>query len=513
MSNPCVNSRVWPLVINPNKLEKLQHVDDPRQVPSCAHETAWFTPLAQTAFASDGATIAALPILEPHSSESYGENRLEFTPTWLEFAHKPPPRFCIVEINEPAVILPNGLVVTSSRRYDLGMDWDRYNSSSAECSQAHIADKGVYSFRFRYSYNAKRAAAKMLPLLAVAETRIRAENASILSSGSILFNFVASRATASTFIVARNQHVLATRVRLVVRHPEDAHVLNYWQRPTEINGAFHSGICAELAHGLNGPHGRPPSRRPKLLYLPRTTSSSTSRSAPMITSTGRHFDNEDVLIALTKQLAHQLNFEFSIFTFRTLRDQRRAFAEADIIAGPQGTASSGLVFAKQHVIMVEFILQRYDTVELMNAWLPRAAYIALHPHWYYGANARRPETCGGTCTGWHLTSHDLQTWERIIRCLLSSAQCRARALAVSSTSISWPGNARTTAFPSWPNTSRVMRTCTLLRYALPAKWTNIMHLQVYDEKRTREFRAAYRKQYTEDVRVCGEHNALRQPTA
>lgn len=509
--DPCDKSRVWPLVIDANKLAKMQRVDDPRHLPSCAQDAAWFRPLAQAAFASDEVTVAALPILEPRASGHYGGGLMEFTPTWLEFAHRAPPRFCIVEINEPAIILPNGLVVTSSRRYDLGMDWDLVDTASTDCSRAYVAEKAIYSFRFRYSYNAKRAAAKMLPLLSIAQSRIITENASVLSSGSILFNFVASRGMDAPLIVAGHQYVFAERVRLVMRHPEDSRVPNYWQLPTEINGAFSAGLCQEFAQRLSAPRRLTPGRRLKLLYLPRTTTLSATTSVPKISSTGRHFDNEDILLARTQRLAKKLNFEFSAFTFSTLHDQRRAFSEADIIAGPQGTASSGLVFAKHNVIMVEFILQRYDTVELMNAWTPNGAYIAIHPHWYYGANAKRPSTCGGTCTGWHLTEHDLETWERTISCLLSSEQCRARALAVSTTSVRWPGNARTTAFPSWPNTSQAMRKCTLLRFALPAKIMNIMHLRVHDEKQIHKFRAAYHLQYTSDVHICGEHDALRQP--
>lgn len=506
---PCEDSPVWPFAIDLNKLARMQRMDDPRHIPSCAQETAWFRPLDQMAVASDGVTVAALPILEPRASVSNGDRMMEFIPTWLEFAHRAPPRFCVVEINEPAIILSNGLVVTSSHRYDLGMDWAR-TKLSTDCSLVYDDRDIIFSFRFRYSQNAKRSAAKMLPLLSVAHSRIIAANASILSSGSILFDFFASWATHSKLITSRSQHVLANRVRLVVRHPEDSRVPNYWQRPNEINGAFPAGICMKFAQLHTDLHSRNLNKRLRLLYLPRTTIGSMAKNAATLSHSGRHFDNEDALIDTTRRMAQQLNFDFKLFTFNTLQDQMRAFSEADIIAGPQGTASSGLVFAKPDVIMVEFILQRYDTVELMNAWLPHGAYIAVHPHWYYGANARNPETCGGTCTGWHLTAHDLQTWERTIRCLFSSAQCRSRALAVSTASARWSASARTFAFPSWPHSSRANRTCTLLRYALPARIASVMYLHIRDKAQVRQFRAAYNKQYTIDAHMCGEHDALRQ---
>jgi len=503
----CRTSELWSFVQR-DRLAKHVRVDDPRMIPSCAHEAAWFrSPPQISPLASDQISVAALPILEPRESDS---SETTFMPTWLEFAFGAPPRFCIVEIDEPAIVLPNGLVVTRSRRYDLGMDWETMASTPA-CASARVATSDVYSFRFKYSFNAKRSSAKMLPLLSLAESRILAENASVLSSGSALFDFAVPRVMPSVeFITAKNQPVLARRVRLIVRHPDDANVPHYWQRHTEINGAFPAGVASGFARRLYGAARPASGQRPKLLYLPRTTTSAT----PKLSSTGRHFDNEHLLISLTQRLADELGFDFVLFTFTTIQAQQQAFSEADIVAGPQGTGSSGLVFAKKDIIMLEFILQRYDSVELMNAWHPEGAYVALHPHWYYGSNAKRPSTCGGTCTGWHLTTEDLQAWEWILRCLLSSnPACRARALSASTSAVHWPSIARIPAYPSWPNRSAAARTCTLLRNAVPTTLSKVMHLGASsaDSAQVRAFKMRYSKQYEKDARVCGERSSLRQP--
>lgn len=481
--------------------------------------------------------MAAIPVLEARIVPSLigdGNTTVGFERTWLAGLRRRPARFCVVEINEDAVVLPNGLVVTRTHRFDLGIEWDNREPGTS-CAQAHVNLGTVFSFRFQYGYkyNPKHAAAQMAPLLCMAFDRLMAENASALSSGCDLFDRVARRKLAAArLIVARKQPVLAKRLRLIVRHPDDYGLPANSQgehRLSRTDVAVPAGICARFAPArqvADSDPSRP--RRLKMLYLPRSAAPGSTKK---LSHTGRNFDNEHVLLESARKLAAQLGFGFDTTVFTSLDQQEAAFRDADIIAGPQGSAQSGLVFAKANVIMLEFVVARYDTVAIMNAFHPSGAYLVLHPHWYYGANAKRADTCAGTCTGWHLTAGDLSAFQSVVRCLAGDARCRQNVTSMAASSLHTTGSERRAAFPEQhladlldasahaPNTTRPTNNkppiCNSIIHALPPlSWSTVIGLPPSSKwwnkpGAAHAFRTAYAQQYFKDARVCGNRSDLR----
>tara|TARA_B110000196_G_scaffold234225_1_gene202644 strand:- start:147 stop:674 length:528 start_codon:yes stop_codon:yes gene_type:complete len=137
----------------------------------------------------------------------------------------------------------------------------------------------------------------------------------------------------------------------------------------------------------------------------------------------RSFDNEAELLSMTgavlRSAQNALSLKLEVFDrFHTLRRQAQAFSRARIIAGPEGTAWSGVAFARQGVALVQWCGIR-DDWSLAEYFGLGAAYYQLHPHWHVDPTV---PSCAATghideCP-WHLTPADLGVWDQLLADLL-----------------------------------------------------------------------------------------------
>jgi hypothetical protein len=434
-------------------LDKLTRVDDPREMRSCAHQSQWFTDPAWPsphglALSADGKTLrtnaaAATPILELARTTATvaatpSSKFAALTSSWSTAAidDPQPVRLCVVEIDEEAIVLPSGLIITATHRFDLGFDWHMQDPGNAVAKQRRLdADRasrcdsalessnangrGLFSFRFLWGNNPSRAIGRHLPPLCAALEHVRKTNSSILSSGSLLFDLLVGRALGPSRVFAARiqQPVFASSVRLIVSHPGGnasfPHGESTRGAPQQINGVARRGACASMLLNTKRPREPTTRRRIKVIYLAR---SPLPGSPPKrVSTTGRNFDNEHELLNRSQALAHRLGFDFEPFIFTSIEQQAAVFSSADVVAGPQGTAFSGLAFARRDIVVVEFILQRTSTYNDVNLFA-LGAYIVLQPHWYW-----QPKNCGGSCAPWHLTEDDMQDWLRTLGGLAGDA--------------------------------------------------------------------------------------------
>mmetsp|Transcript_35789 Transcript_35789/g.89294 ORF Transcript_35789/g.89294 Transcript_35789/m.89294 type:complete len:417 (-) Transcript_35789:179-1429(-) len=364
------------------------------------------------------------------------------------------------------MILPTGLVVNATHRFDLGLEMDHPRPStstrapgkrpqppgySLSCATVHHASAAVYSYRFRYGANPKHTAAQILPLFCAAADRTESELALTLSSGCALFDEIALRRVPPSRYLAfnRSMSVLAPRVRLVVRHPDD------YSRRTGAGlhalhvdpASFEHGVCKSLVHTSRAPLPEPADGSPpSLLYLPRTTLPGMNSSVKRLSNTGRDIDNEEMVLRIAAQA---FGPRVNVYSYFSPADQDTAFARAEVVAGPQGTALSGLVYTTRSccLVVVEWALQRFDTIEIINVLGLDTAYVRLRPHWYDTGGNKGNWACGGTCAHWHLKEEDIRLWRLVSNYLsrseglrhLGEEQARARRVPLDDRSAVFPG--------------------------------------------------------------------------
>ena len=276
----------------------------------------------------------------------------------------------------------------------------------------------LHTFRQQYADNPGHSIIQALPLLALALPSVLQDKAHVLAS-SPLFAALARLLLPTDRVILSSGAVEARAVHVVVFRPPFA-VLQH---------VFPSGIAARL---------RPPPAMPvasqgtdaTLLYLSRSSQRPSQGQTQRAARPGvRTFDNEAELLSRTNVLLrpHARVLKLEVFgRFRTLRRQAQSFGRARLIAGPHGTAWSGLAFARPGVAAVEWCGRR-DSWSLTEYLGLRASYHQLHPHWRIDpgvpscATSQDIDDCP-----WLLTASDLELYAQLLSELLNDGGASLR---------------------------------------------------------------------------------------
>ena len=330
------------------------------------------------------------------------------------------PAWCLLAVHR-AWVAASGLVVNGSHRFNLGMShigidaqWAREaDALPPPRSEASVAFRVVYSFRQQFAGNPTHSIIQSLPLLAMALPFVMRDDAHVLAH-SPMFAALARQVLPAGRVVLSSDLVWADLIHLVVVRPPFA----------VMQHVFPSGVLSVLRPG---PPPQVTTSRETLLYLARSHQSSQAHRASRGGSSARFgvrsFDNEAELLSMTgaalRSAQNARSLKLEIFDrFHTLRRQAQAFSRARIIAGPEGTAWSGVAFARQGVALVQWCGIR-DGWSLAEYFGLGAAYYQLHPHWRVDSTV---PSCAATghideCP-WHLTPADLGVWDQLLAELL-----------------------------------------------------------------------------------------------
>ena len=330
------------------------------------------------------------------------------------------PAWCLLAVRR-AWVAPSGLVVNGSHRFNLGMShigidaqWAREaDALPPPRSEASVTFRVIYSFRQQFAGNPTHSIIQSLPLLAMALPLVVRDDAHVLAS-SPMFAALARQVLPAGRVVLSSDLVWADLIYLVVVRPPFA----------VMQHVFPSGVLSALRPV---PPPQATSSRETLLYLARSHQSSQAHRAPRGGSVARvgvrSFDNEAELLSMTgamlRSAQNARSLKLEVFDrFLTFKRQAQAFSRARIIAGPEGTAWSGVAFARQAVALVQWCGIR-DDWSLAEYFGLGAAYYQLHPHWRVDPTV---PSCAATghideCP-WHLTPADLRVWDQLLAELL-----------------------------------------------------------------------------------------------
>jgi len=296
-------------------------------------------------------------------------------------------------------------------------------------SCTRIVKGALYTFRQKFSHNPGHTLLQTLPLLALALPELlRSENANAtVLAPSALFQLLAQQVLPeSRILLSMHAPVQAAEVRLLVGRPPFS----------PLDNAFPAGILRPL---------RPP-LRPSLTATRSSTQPRTvlflSRSGPLPSAGERErrgaqarkglsrpgvrsFDNEAELTRRTREIvsawskdqgnAGLLKLEV-VRSFHTLARQAQAYSRARVFVGPEGSAFSGLAFARDGVSVIEWVGRRDDTLYHLSYLGIAARYFQLLPHW-------RNSTPSGAAAcinniddcPWHLTAADMELYAALLR--------------------------------------------------------------------------------------------------
>ena len=313
---------------------------------------------------------------------------------------------------------PSGLVFNDSYRFNLGMShigidaqWAREaDTPPSRRSETSVTFRVVYSFRQQFAGNPTHSIIQTLPLLAMALPFVKRDDAHVLAH-SPMFAALARQVLPADRVVLSSDWVWADRIHLVVVRPPFA----------VMQHVFPSGVLLVLRPV---PPPQVTASRETLLYLARSSQAHRASRGGSTARVGvRSFDNEAEVLSRTgaglRSAQNVRSLKLEVFDrFHTLRRQAQAFGRARIIAGPEGTAWSGVAFARQGVALVQWCGIR-DGWSLAEYFGLGAAYYQLHPHWRVD-----PAVPSCAATGhidecpWHLTPADLGVWDQLLAELL-----------------------------------------------------------------------------------------------
>ena len=327
------------------------------------------------------------------------------------------PAWCLLAVRR-AWVAPSGLVFTGSYRFNLGMShigidaqWAREaDTPPSRRSETSVTFRVVYSFRQQFAGNPTHSIIQTLPLLAMALPFVKRDDAHVLAH-SPMFAALARQVLPADRVVLSSDWVWADRIHLVVVRPPFA----------VMQHVFPSGVLLVLRPV---PPPQLTASRETLLYLARSSQAHRASRGGSTARVGvRSFDNEAEVLSRTgaglRSAQNVRSLKLEVFDrFHTLRRQAQAFGRARIIAGPEGTAWSGVAFARQGVALVQWCGIR-DGWSLAEYFGLGAAYYQLHPHWRVD-----PAVPSCAATGhidecpWHLTPADLGVWDQLLAELL-----------------------------------------------------------------------------------------------
>ena len=325
---------------------------------------------------------------------------------------------------------PSGLVINASHRFNLGASHigiDTQWASEADAlhpprNDASVTFRVVYSFRQQFAGNPTHSIIQSLPLLAMALPFVLRDNAHVLAH-SPMFAALARQVLPADRVVMSSDFVWADTVHLVAVRPPFA----------VMQHVFPSGILS-LLRPIPLPQA---DSRETLLYLarPHLPSQTHHMQRGSIARGGvRSFDNEAELLSMTEAMLQSAqntrSIKLEVFDrFHTLRRQAQVFGRARVIVGPEGTAWSGVAFARQGVALVQWSGMR-DGWSLAEYFGLGAAHYQLHPHWRVDLTV---PSCAATghideCP-WHLTPADLGIWLQLLAELLRDEGATLRRAA------------------------------------------------------------------------------------
>ena len=383
--------------------DPLKVVDDPRHV--C---TQWqslkgsvpLRPMWSVRFDRDGAVTAKQEL--PKDCGQYS--------TGLCSASSPVLRWCAIAVHR-AVVLPSGLVVNGTHRFDLKLShqaaesgWSAGYTPGQACKHRMRSHRHLWSFRQLFADNPLHSLFQVLPLMTMALHLFEQDaNATVLAP-SRMFKALAEQMLSPERVLHTNVAVAADWVHLVVGHPPFS----------PLYQTFAAGCLRRLR--ITAPP-LPPTTAPgtTVLFLPRGSDSGARQGV-------RDFRNQPAIIAATRTLLKKhTHAQLQLFEFRgSLKQQRRAFETASVVVGPQGTSFSGLAFCRRGVTIIEWALRRDEDWALTEYLALGADYYQLMPRWHIASSVTACNTSRvmDDCP-WHLNPADIDLYVRLLDAILS----------------------------------------------------------------------------------------------
>jgi hypothetical protein len=308
----------------------------------------------------------------------------------------------------------------------------------------------LYTFRQLYGDNPWHVLLQVLPLLAPVLDEIRAApNAAVLATSSFMKRVLLSFLPAER-VIHSDKPIASDQVRIVVGSYDDN---TPFSARTHV---FASGCLSTIRQLLPPPQSsREEGEHPLLLCLPRTR----LKDGKGLRHAGagvRAFANVEQLLERTARIlrassgldtsapstAHpgatggapkRQKMQLLVYEFNKLSQQAKAFGRARIVVGPDGTAFSGLAFARPGVAVVQWSFDREGAALFTNyLFHEEATFFKLWPRWRRDTTVAVCNTLRLPWNGcpWHLLPRDLQVYEALIghlvrnsgRELLSQAQ-------------------------------------------------------------------------------------------
>lgn len=384
-------------------VQALRVVDDPRLLCKAWHTGSrpdsvrpiWLVRSAQ-------ARLAAMPVLPPSCVDGHSGQCLKESPQL---------RWCALPI-ERAVVLPSGLIVNGSHRFNLASShqfidepWRRSEHQlDGWCKHRMPPRRRLWSFRQLYANTALHSLFQVLPLLALALDDIeRDENATVLAP-SAMFKVFAQNVLPRGRIMLSATAVAAESVHLVVGHPTFSPLYHHFAR-----------ACLRRFRYPAPP--LPPVTAPGalVLFLPRGSGAGSRHGV-------RDFGaQQEELVAVTRASVarHGAGARLELFRFESLQQQHASFRDAQIVVGPQGTAFSGLAFCRTGVQVIEWALRRDEDWAVLEYFDLHADYYQLMPRW--SVSQAIPD-CNAThimddCP-WYLDSEDVELYVELLGAIL-----------------------------------------------------------------------------------------------
>jgi len=322
--------------------------------------------------------------------------------------HSAPLRWCTLSI-ERAVVLPSGLVVNGSHRFNLANSHrylERAWSTSDHqlngwCKHRMPPQQRLWSFRQLYASNSLHTLFQALPLLALALERVEGdENATVLAP-SAMFKAVAQNVLPRARIMLSTTAVAAKSVHLVVGYP-----------PFSPHEHHYARGCLARFRYLGPP--LPPITAPGALVL-FLTRGATAGARHGVREFGARQNQHLIAVTNLTVARHGHGARLEVFRFESLQQQHAAFRDASVVVGSEGTAFSGLAFCRVGVKLIQWALRRDEDWAVAEYLDLGADYYQLMPRW---AIAHEIDDCNATrvmddCP-WHLMPEDVRLYAALL---------------------------------------------------------------------------------------------------
>jgi hypothetical protein len=315
----------------------------------------------------------------------------------------------------------------------------------------------LYTFRQLYGENPWHVLLQVLPLLAPVLDEIKATpDAAVLATSGFMKRMLMGFLPAER-VIHSDKPIASDQVRVVVGSYDDetpfsarTHIfasgclssMRQGPAPTSTPSASDAGSSSLPWPSVAAPRPPPQGSRdedehPVLLFLPRTRLKNgmglrhagagvraISNVAELLERTARVLKANGGSGTGALSSAHpgalagtSQRLKLLVYEYNTLSQQAKSFARARVVVGPDGTAFSGLAFARPGVAVVQWSFDREGAALFTNyLFHTEATFFKLWPRWrrdtsLAGCNSSRLSWNG--CP-WHLLPPDLRAYETII---------------------------------------------------------------------------------------------------